>query len=193
MSFLHHSCSLLYIPCVLPLPVQCDGRQCCALLMSYPLGMKAHCSDKRLIQSLHHIHIPHTLLPLPPVLNPKSTQFSIYQIICTPLNKSSSLRFTMANFFPEDFIKRNILLFLRRMLYSAPCTRLHISVMQRTYFSPLWNIFLNTRKGNMYLAWRTSKRLAASPVHTAFLHLFYLRRQRQTQQTCSCQLRGYNY
>lgn len=42
---LWHSYSPSYFSCVLPFPVQCDGRYCCALLMSDPLGMKAHCSD----------------------------------------------------------------------------------------------------------------------------------------------------
>lgn len=81
--------------------------------MSDPLGMKAHCSDKRLIQSsLHHIHTPCSLIhPHTPISNPKSTQFSIYQIICSPLNTSST-KSLLWQTFPKGFHKQGHSVFL---------------------------------------------------------------------------------
>lgn len=173
--------------------------------MSDPLGMKAHCSDKRLIQSsLHHIHIPHTLLPHPswhPCFQSKvksKSKFSIYHITCSLLNKSLS-KFTMANFFPQDCIEGCI----RFLLYSVCCIRWQVVVIQKDYF-PSYEInkncfsfthqvfFLKTLKGNVYLASRISKRLASSPAYTGFTTCIRGGKDKHNKPVV-CQLGGYNY
>lgn len=178
--------------------------------MSDPLGMKAHCSDKRLIQSsLHHIHTPCSLIhPHTPISNPKSTQFSIYQIICSPLNKLST-KSLLWQTFPKGFHKQGHSVFLVHGAVVSPLymstssqwwkegifllmkfSGQHISKMDCSCFTP--RVFCCTRKGNMYLASRTSKRMAPSQAHTGLTCCMRGGKDNHNRPVV-CQLGGYNY